>query len=92
MPVLDEVIFYFLLFIFNFFLFIPCTMIYFNSILKQQETWRLEIAANPENGIMEEHSFTLKELKEKFQKHEVVATLQCAGEKEKERKTKKKER
>uniref|UniRef100_A0A7S4L5J1 Cytochrome b5 heme-binding domain-containing protein n=1 Tax=Paramoeba aestuarina TaxID=180227 RepID=A0A7S4L5J1_9EUKA len=44
-----------------------------------EETWRLEIGANPENGIMKDYSFSLQELKTLFKKHRVVATLQCAG-------------
>lgn len=28
---------------------------------------------------LKKHKFTLKDLKEKFPKHEVVTTLQCAG-------------
>ena len=63
----------------------------FCSCFCSQESWRLDIAANPENGIMKEYSFTLQELKDKFQKHEVVATLQCAGKQIRLRKKKKKE-
>jgi sulfite oxidase len=44
----------------------------------QEEDWQLEIEANPECGI-KGCSFTLKDLKTKFEKVEVVAALQCAG-------------
>jgi len=45
--------------------------------LKPDE-WELEIEENPDCGI-KAVSFTLEDLKTKFPRHEVVAALQCAG-------------
>ena len=44
----------------------------------QAEEYELEIEANERAGI-QARRFTLKELKEKFPRHEVVSALQCAG-------------
>jgi sulfite oxidase len=40
--------------------------------------WKLEVEANPDIGV-KSVSFSLKDLKTKFEKVEVVAALQCAG-------------
>jgi sulfite oxidase len=45
--------------------------------------WRLEIEANEKLG-MKECEFTLDELKTKFPRYDVVATLQCAGNRQEE--------
>ena len=42
------------------------------------DEWELEIDGNPAAGI-KGRTFTLKQLKEEFPKHEVVSSLQCAG-------------
>lgn len=44
----------------------------------KKEEYQLEIAGNPDCG-MQEISFTLDDLKTKFEKVDVIATLQCAG-------------
>ena len=42
------------------------------------DDYELEIEANPDAGI-KARTFTLKELKENFPRHEVISALQCAG-------------
>ena len=42
------------------------------------EDWTLEINENPDIGL-KAHSFTYDDLKTIFKKHEVISTLQCAG-------------
>ena len=49
----------------------------------EEEEWRLEIEANPALGI-KETEFTLDELKTRFPRYDVVATLQCAGNRQEE--------
>jgi len=44
----------------------------------KEEEWSLEIGGNPDCN-MKDISFTLEELKTKFEKVDVVSTLQCAG-------------
>eukprot|EP01064_Diplonema_japonicum_P006681 TRINITY_DN14525_c1_g2_i1.p1 TRINITY_DN14525_c1_g2~~TRINITY_DN14525_c1_g2_i1.p1 ORF type:complete len:599 (+),score=166.59 TRINITY_DN14525_c1_g2_i1:59-1855(+) len=45
----------------------------------ERNEYTLEVEENPAAGITKTHTFTLEQLETLFPKHEVVAALQCAG-------------